>query len=228
MTLEAAHILVIDDDARLRELLKRYLSEQGFRVTTAEDAADARNKLASIQFDLLVMDVMMPGETGLSLTRSLRRESKVPVLLLTAMAEAEDRIHGLELGADDYLTKPFEPRELVLRISAILRRVAETESAPPNQVHFGEFCFDLAREELRHNDEYVRLTTAETGLLKALILRRGEAVSREELCAENPGMATERAIDVQVARLRRKIEANPKFPRYLQSVRGIGYSLLPD
>jgi two-component system phosphate regulon response regulator OmpR len=228
MTSDGAHILVIDDDARLRDLLKRYLSEQGFRVTTADDAADARKKLASIEFDLLVMDVMMPGETGLGLTRSLRQESKVPVLLLTAMAEAEDRIHGLELGADDYLTKPFEPRELVLRISAILRRVAESKSESPDQVRFGDFCFDLTRDELRCKDEFVRLTTAETSLLKALILRRGEAVSREELRAESTGMATERAIDVQVARLRRKIEANPKFPRYLQSVRGVGYSLLPD
>ena len=228
MTSSNAHILVIDDDSRLRELLHRYLSEQGFRVTTANDAGDARSKLASIEFDLLVLDVMMPGETGLSLTRALRKDSAVPVLLLTAMAEAEDRIHGLETGADDYLTKPFEPRELVLRINAILRRVADVEESAPDLIRFGDFCFDLAREELRCRDEFVRLTAAETGLLKALSLRRGKAVSREELCAENPGMATERSIDVQVARLRRKIEPDPKFPRYLQSVRGIGYSLMPD
>ncbi|GAB4394191.1 MAG: response regulator transcription factor [Kiloniellaceae bacterium] len=219
---------MIDDDTRLRDLLQRYLNEQGFRVTTAVDAADARAKLASIAFDLLVLDIMMPGETGLQLTETLRRESSVPILLLTAMNETENRIAGFECGADDYLPKPFEPRELVLRINAILRRVPPPAAAEETKITFGEFCFDLEREELTKAGSYVRLTTAEASLLKALARRAGEPISRDDLGEESMISGNARTIDVQVTRLRRKIEADPKFPRYLQTVRGTGYVLMPD
>ncbi len=225
---EAPHILVVDDDDRLRNLLRRYLTEQGFRVTTAGDVAQARDKLRSLAFDLLVLDIMMPGESGLDLTRSLRRESDVPILLLTAMGETADRIDGLECGADDYLTKPFEPRELVLRIKAVLRRMPQEGEEVRKEVQFGVFCFDLEREELRRGEAFVRLTAAEVGLLKALARRPGVPVSREDLTGAEVGPNNTRAVDVQVTRLRRKIESNPRFPRYLQTVRGTGYVLVPD
>ncbi len=228
MNPEAPHILVVDDDRRLRELLQKYLSEQGFRITAAREAAEARAKLASFDFDLIVLDIMMPGESGLELTRALRAASQVPVLLLTAMGETGDRITGLESGADDYLAKPFEPRELVLRINSILRRTQAPAAAADGKVHFGGFCFDLARQELRKGDEFVHLTAAEASLLKALARQPGVPVSRKSLAAESPMIGTERAIDVQVTRLRRKIEDNPRFPRYLQAVRGVGYLLMPD
>ncbi len=225
---EVPHILVVDDDDRLRSLLRRYLTEQGFRVTTAGDVAEARSKLRSLAFDLLVLDIMMPGESGLDLTRSLRRDSNVPILLLTAMGESIDRIDGLECGADDYLTKPFEPRELVLRIKAVLRRVPQPLEVDQKEVHFGGYCFDLEREELRRGEAFVRLTAAEVGLLKALARRPGVPVSREDLTGGDSGPGNTRAVDVQVTRLRRKIESNPRFPRYLQTVRGTGYVLVPD
>jgi two-component system phosphate regulon response regulator OmpR len=226
---DIAHLLVIDDDTRLRDLLQRYLSEQGFRVTTATDAANARAKLKSLTFDLLIVDIMMPGESGLSLTRTLREESEVPILLLTAMSETGDRIEGLSSGADDYLSKPFEPQELVLRINAILRRVRQPlETGADLCVIFGQFNFDPQREELRRGDDAVRLTAAEASLLKALARRPGNAMSRDELIAESPVIANLRTVDVQMARLRRKIEENPRFPRYLQTVRGIGYVLMLD
>ncbi len=228
MTLTAPHILVVDDDTRLRELLHKYLTEQGFRITAAHDAADARSKLASFDFDLIVLDIMMPGESGLELTQGLREASQVPVLLLSAMSEIEDRIAGLECGADDYLPKPFEPRELVLRINAILRRTQTPAPAPDGQVAFGEYSFDLARKELHKDGVFVRLTAAEASLLETLARQPGVAVSRETLSAENPSIGNTRAIDVQVTRLRRKIEANPRFPRHLQAVRGVGYVLMPD
>jgi two-component system phosphate regulon response regulator OmpR len=222
-----AHILVVDDDKRLRELLRRYLSEQGFLVTAAASAAEARERLAGLAFDLIVLDVMMPGESGLELTRALRREGRVPILLLTAMSEGEDRIAGLETGADDYLTKPFEPRELVLRIRAILRR-APHEDATSRQVRFGPMSFDLERLILRRGGEEIRLTSAETELLAALARRAGEPVAREDLRAAGTGAEDARTVDVQVARLRRKIEDDPRFPRYLQTVRGRGYLLRAD
>lgn len=228
MSFDAPHILVVDDDTRLRELLHRYLSEQGFRVTTANDAANARAKLASLAFDLLVLDIMMPGETGLELVHALREDNQVPVLLLTAMDEMEDRISGLESGADDYLAKPFEPRELVLRINAILKRMREPAQQLDGKVYFGGFCFDIARVELRKGDEFIRLTAAEASLLKTLARQPGVPVSRDRLTSENPMIGNMRAIDVQVTRLRRKIESDPKFPRYLQAVRGVGYVLMPD
>ena len=226
---DTAHLLVIDDDTRLRDLLQRYLSEQGFRVTTATDAADARAKLRSLAFDLLIVDIMMPGESGLSLTRTLREQSQVPILLLTAMSDSGDRIEGLSSGADDYLSKPFEPQELVLRINAILRRVKQPLAAGADGcVSFGQFSFHADREELRRGTDSVRLTAAEASLLKALARRPGTALSREDLIAESPVIANLRTVDVQMARLRRKIEENPRFPRYLQTVRGIGYILMPD
>ncbi len=228
MVVDTPHILVVDDDRRLRDLLRRYLMDQGFRVTTAQDAADARAKLTSLAFDLLVLDIMMPGESGLDLTRALRQESPVPILLLTAMSEADDRIEGLLSGADDYLSKPFEPRELVLRIEAILRRTQQPVEAVAEQIYFGGFCFDLAREELRKGEEFLRLTAAEASLLKALARQPGKPVSRDDLISQSPIIGNARTIDVQMTRLRRKIEADPKYPRYLQTVRGTGYVLMPD
>lgn len=247
MSQHPAHILIVDDDKRLRELIGRYLTEQGFRVTLATDAADARARLASISFDLIVLDIMMPGETGLELTQSLRLDNAVPILLLTAMGEVQDRINGLERGADDYLSKPFEPKELVLRINAILKRaqaVAVKPGPATGTVRFGAFAFEIARRRLLRSGEIVHLTEAESDLLTQLARRAGEAVSRDELLARNGEaggeVATEnghengaesnasRLVDVQMTRLRRKIEDDPRFPRYLQTVRGIGYVLRPD
>jgi two-component system phosphate regulon response regulator OmpR len=231
------HILVVDDDRRIRDLTARFLSAQGFNVVTANDAADARGKMKSLAFDLLVLDIMMPGENGLELTTHLRTESDVPILLLTARAETEDRIAGLETGADDYLTKPFEPKELVLRIQSILKRARPVErtAAQRRVIKFGEFLFELDRRRLFRGEEPVYLTEAETDLLTQLAARAGEAVSRDELSsstaeAEDPAAESSgsRQIDVQVTRLRRKIEADPRFPRYLQTVRGRGYLLQPD
>ncbi|HEX3951930.1 MAG TPA: response regulator transcription factor [Stellaceae bacterium] len=226
------HLLVVDDDARLRELLRRYLDENGFRVTVAGDAAEARASLASFAFDLVVLDVMMPGESGLDLTRALRAESRaerIPILLLTAMSEPEDRINGLEHGADDYLAKPFEPRELVLRIRNIIeRRSVVGEVAGERAVRFGVFRFDLARGELFRGAEPVRLTSAEAGLLASLAARAPLPVSREDLSQSAQFGGNIRNVDVQVTRLRRKIEADPRYPRYLITVRGIGYALKPE
>ena len=224
------HLLVVDDDARLRELLRRYLAENGFRVTVAAGAQEARANLAGFAFDLVVLDVMMPGESGLDLTRALRADAagpRVPVLLLTAMAEPEDRINGLEHGADDYLAKPFEPRELVLRIRNIIERRGAPAEAP-RSVRFGAFRFDLARAELFRGGEIVRLTAAEAGLLASLAARAGEAVSREDLSQSAQFGGNIRNVDVQMTRLRRKIEPEPRYPRYLQTVRGTGYALKPE
>lgn len=226
------HILVVDDDRRLRELLHRYLSDNGFLVTSARDATEARNLQQGMAFDLIVLDVMMPGESGLELARSLREmRNNVPILMLTAMGEPSDRIGGLEAGADDYLPKPFEPRELLLRIRTILRRAMtgtpQTEPAP--EIRLGPLRFDRERAILVDGDGgVVRVTTAEASLLDALSEAPGEVLSRESLgdrCAIDGG---DRAVDVQVARLRRKIETDPKNPRYLQTVRGRGYVLRPD
>jgi two-component system phosphate regulon response regulator OmpR len=221
------HILVVDDDSRLRSLLYRYLSENGFRVTGASDANEARQRLLALAFDLIVLDVMMPGETGLELTADLRRTERVPILLLTAMAESEDRIAGLESGADDYLPKPFEPRELLLRIRTILRRVAEVPGPGDvdDRVRFGAFHFDLREDQLYRGRLRVRLTDAETGLLRAFVERAGIPLSREDLLACNAVNGNARTVDVQITRLRRKLEQDPKFPRYLQTVRGLGYVL---
>lgn len=231
---ELRHILVVDDDNRLRELLRSYLSRNGFAVTSAEDAGSARRQLESMEFDLIVLDVMMPGETGLEFARSLREErSEIPILMLTAMGEAADRIGGLEAGADDYLPKPFEPRELLLRIQTILRRVATPAPASqtaPSRVRLGAYVFDRERTILQKeaDGDIVKLTTAEASLLSVLSETPGEILSREALTERCMIAGGDRAIDVQVTRLRRKIEPDPKTPRYLQTVRGRGYVLRPD
>jgi two-component system phosphate regulon response regulator OmpR len=222
-----AHVLVVDDDLRLRSLLQRYLAENGFRVTTADNAADARSKMRFVQPDIVVLDVMMPGETGLDLTESMRRErAEVPILLLTARGAPEDRIAGFEAGADDYLGKPFDPYELVLRLRAMLRRVATAEPAAP--VQLGTLSFEPVRGELRGAGGVVHLTGGESALLGLLARTPGDVLSREVI-AQALGMdeAGERAIDVQVTRLRRKIEADPREPRFLHTVRGRGYVLKP-
>lgn len=221
------HILVVDDDERLRDLLKRYLTEHGFLVSTAEDAKSARDKLKSLSYDLLIVDIMMPGENGLSLTRALREESHQPILLLTALGETDSRITGLEAGADDYLTKPFEPRELLLRINAILRRTTKPEEGD-SMARFGVWHFDPERDELNNGSERLSLTNVEATLLKALTETPGEPVSREDLARRCGLEGNERTIDVQVTRLRKKIEPDPKKPRYLQTVRGKGYILRPE
>ena len=229
MMSDEAHILVVDDDARLRGLLSRYLAGEGFRVTTAENVADARAKLRAVNPDMLVLDVMMPGESGLALTESLRAEQghELPVLLLTARGAPEDRIAGFEAGADDYLGKPFEPRELVLRIRAMLRR-APPVNGPAAPVQIGAAEFDPERGELRGPDGPIRLTGGEAALLTALARKPNEVLSREEIAAAlEMDDAGERAIDVQVTRLRRKIEADPREPRFLHTVRGRGYVLKP-
>ncbi|HVG82634.1 MAG TPA: response regulator transcription factor [Methylomirabilota bacterium] len=224
---EIPHLLVVDDDTRLRELLRRYLSEHGFRVTTADNAAAARTRLASMEFDLIVLDLMMPGENGLDFASRLRRDSTVPILMLTAMGEPEDRIVGLERGADDYLPKPFEPRELLARIRTVLRRAPQpTIPALPRIVRFGDCMFDLDRQLLTRAGVPIRLTSTEAALLRALAQSQGRPLSRESLSESGPGQS--RTVDVQVTRLRRKIEQDPKFPRYLQTVRGKGYVLLTD
>ena len=237
---DEAHILVVDDDARLRGLLSRYLADQGFRVTTAADAADARAKLRFVHPDLMVLDVMMPGENGLAFTASLRGDlgDVVPVLLLTALGAPEDRIAGFEAGADDYLPKPFDPRELVLRVRAMLRRSAPVPAAPApagpatttwaGPLPLGALAFDRERQELHGPRGPVRLTGGEAALLGALARHPGEVLSRDTL-ARQLGLdeSQERAIDVQVTRLRRKIEADPREPRFLHTVRGRGYVLKP-
>jgi two-component system phosphate regulon response regulator OmpR len=228
---DAPHLLVVDDDARLRALLQRYLTEQGFRVSAAPDAAAARQALAAMAFDLLVLDVMMPGESGLSLAEALRREGQeVPILMLTARGAPDDRVAGFEHGADDYLGKPFDPRELALRIRTILKRAAPPSTGPtaPSPVQLGPRWFDPERGELRGPDGTVRLTGGETALLQALARRPGEVLSREEIAtALGTPEAGERAIDVQVTRLRRKIEPDPREPRFLQTIRHRGYVLRP-
>ena len=221
---DAAHLLVIDDDTRIRDLLKRYLTEQGFRVTTAAEAAEARRKLAGLDFDLLIVDVMMPGESGLSLTRSLREIKDVPILILTALDEAQSRVDGLEAGADDYLPKPFNPRELVLRVNNILRRGGPPPTPKIEQVVFGPYTFTIARRELKKGSDPVRLTDREREIMTLFAERAGETIPRHELVAGETEVG-ERTIDVQINRLRRKIEVDPGNPVWLQTVRGIGYRL---
>ena len=230
MTARGRHLLIVDDDDRIRELLKEYLARAGFRVTAAPDAARARKLMSELTFDLAVFDVMMPGEDGLSLTRWVRERDGTPVLMLTAKGEAEDRIGGLSVGADDYLAKPFEPQELVLRIEAILRRTLG-RGGDRGRVSLGAFAFDLDRCELFEGDFPVRLTEGEAKLLKRLAQSRDRPIDRFDLASDLSDAAVDasaRAIDVQVTRLRRKIEADPKNPRYLQTVRGVGYMLAPD
>jgi two-component system phosphate regulon response regulator OmpR len=225
----APHLLVIDDDRRIRTLLSRYLGENGFRVTSAANAAEARKRLEGLAFDLLIVDVMMPGENGMDLTKSLRAEMDVPILMLTARAEAENRIRGLELGVDDFLAKPFEPRELLLRINNILRRgaAASTQSPLIEHVRFGPFSYHIANRELRRGQEAIRLTDRERQIMAIFAAAPGETVARASLLGDD-GPAGERTIDVQINRLRRKIEDDPANPIYLQTVRGVGYRLVTD
>ena len=238
MTEPAAHLLIVDDDARIRTLLQKYLIRNGFMVTAARDAAHARRLFAGLSFDLLIFDVMMPGEDGVSLTRYIRGTSHVPVLLLTAKGDPEDRIAGLEAGADDYLPKPFEPRELLLRINAILRRRPQppVTEVLPQFLTLGALRYDLERGELKQGDALIRLTQTESALMRFFCQRLGDVVRRETLvehlgrdrAAQGEPMGQERAVDVQITRLRRKIERDPKAPRYLQTVRGAGYMLVTD
>ena len=228
-----AHLLIVDDDERIRTLLQKFLMRHGFLVTAARDAAHARRILAGLDFDLIVLDVMMPGEDGLSLTQSLRETMQTPIMLLTAKGETGNRIEGLEAGADDYLAKPFEPKELLLRINAILRRMPDTsaQDAAPKVLSLGPIRYDLERGEMWHGDDLVRLTATEVQLMKIFAAQPGTPLSRSKLVEElgrDRGQAQERAVDVQITRLRRKIEDNPKQPRYLQTVRGAGYMLAPD
>ncbi|WP_209318332.1 response regulator [Falsiroseomonas selenitidurans] len=231
LTADAPHLLVVDDDARLRALLQRFLTEQGFRITAAADAAAARHALTSVAFDLMVLDVMMPGESGLELTESLRREGQdVPILMLTARGAPDDRVTGFEHGVDDYLAKPFDPRELALRIRTILRRAAPAPAVEPSAgpVQLGPRWFDPQRAELRGPEGLVRLTGGEQALLLALAQRPNEVLSREDIAmALGTPEAGERAIDVQVTRLRRKVEPDPREPRFIQTVRHRGYVLRP-
>ncbi len=231
---DAPHLLLVDDDRRIRVLLARYLVGQGYRVTSAAHAAEARARLAVLAFDLLVLDVMMPGESGLDLAKSLRSAaeplSQIPILMLTARTEPSDRVLGLEAGVDDYLSKPFEPRELSLRIASILRRSAPRPIPEPKGVDalvFGPFTFHCARAELRKDGEMIRLTEREADMLRLLASDAGQPVSRESLGGAGDA-ANERTIDVQVNRLRRKIEDDPANPLYIQTVRGFGYRLLLD
>ncbi len=233
MTDLPAHLLVVDDDERIRGLLQKFLIRNGFLVSTARDAAQARRLLAGLEFDMLVLDVMMPGEDGISLTRGLRATLTVPILLLTAKGETNNRIEGFEAGADDYLIKPFEPKELLLRINAILRRVpaAKPSSPAPKVLHMGPVRYDMDRGELWRGQELIRLTSTEAALMRIFSAQPGTPMSRDKLVGDMPredSAGQERAVDVQITRLRRKIEDDPKSPRYLQTVRGEGYMLQTD
>jgi two-component system phosphate regulon response regulator OmpR len=221
---DAPHLLVVDDDRRIRDLLSRFLLSEGYRVTTAETAADARAKLDGLRFDLLILDVMMPGETGFNLARDLRAISSVPIIMLTARVEPHSRIEGLAIGADDYLGKPFEPRELSLRIAGILRRTRPAIAPPIETVCFGDFKFHIARGELKRGEEIVRLTDRERDMLRLLATTPGETVARQAF--SHGGATGERAVDVQINRLRRKIEPDSANPLFVQTVRGVGYRLV--
>ncbi|MWB76711.1 response regulator [Pseudooceanicola sp. 216_PA32_1] len=237
MSEPSPHLLIVDDDERIRALLAKFLVRSGFLVSTARDAAHARRLLAGLEFDLIVLDVMMPGEDGVSLTRHVRQTLQTPVMLLTAKGETSERIEGLEAGADDYLSKPFEPRELLLRINAILRRMPEPAQPDeaPRVLHLGDVSYDIDRSEMWRGQAQVRLTATEVQLMRIFAANPGEPLSRTQLVEDlgrttgrDGGLAQERAVDVQITRLRRKIETDPKQPRYLQTVRGAGYMLAPD
>ena len=223
-----AHILVVDDDSRLRKLIQKYLKEQGFLVTGAPSAQDARQHMESMQFDLIILDVMMPGEDGMSFAGSVRESNSIPILMLTAMGEAEHRIKGLEHGVDDYMGKPFEPRELLLRVNAILRRTPPPADDRQHELSFGQCRYDIAQNILVRDGATVHLTSAEAVLLRTLAINANMPVQRNQLSNDESGQANPRTIDVQVTRLRRKIESDPRQPRYLQTVRGTGYLLRTD
>ncbi len=222
----APHILMVDDDQRIRDLLSRYLSEHGFRVTPAADANSARAAMRGLTFDLVILDVMMPGESGLSLARELKQVSHIPICMLTARAETEHRIEGLEIGVDDYVAKPFEPRELLLRLQNILRR-GRQPTGSREEVSMGDFVFHVGRGELKKGDVTIKLTERERDLMRQFAQRAGLPIARHELTTDTT-TGSERAIDVQINRLRRKIESDPANPVYLQTVRGRGYILYTD
>lgn len=224
---DAPHILVVDDDQRIRDLLSRYLYEHGFRVTPAADAAAARAAMRGLAFDLVILDIMMPGESGLSLARDLKQTRNVPICMLTARSETSDRIEGLEAGVDDYIGKPFEPRELMLRLQNILRRANGGATSTRDEVRMGEFVFSIGRGELRRGEETIKLTERERDLMRQFAQRPGLPIARHELYPDE-STGSERAIDVQINRLRRKIETDPSNPVYLQTVRGKGYILYTD
>ena len=233
MTENDAHILIVDDDERIRTLLKQFLMRNGFFVSAARDAAHARRLIEGLEFDLIVLDIMMPGEDGLSLTQGIREKFTTPILLLTAKGEANERILGLEAGADDYMSKPFEPKELVLRINSILRRMPKESTGVtlPKTLHMGGIRYDVTRGELWEGDVPIKLTATEAALMRIFSAQPHATVSRGKLVedlARNGMQSQERAVDVQITRLRRKLEENPKMPRYLQTVRGAGYKLTPD
>ena len=224
---DAPHILVVDDDQKIRDLLARFLHEQGFRVTTAGDAEEARAAMRGLSFDLVLLDVMMPGENGLSLARDLKATKNVPVCMLTARADPDQRIEGLETGVDDYISKPFEPRELVLRLRNILRRGQQPAAPQSDEIRMGSFVFHQGRGELKRDGESIKLTERERDLLRQFAARAGSPIQRHELSSDD-STGSERAIDVQINRLRRKIETDPSNPVYLQTVRGKGYILFVD
>jgi two-component system, OmpR family, phosphate regulon response regulator OmpR len=223
----AAHILIVDDDQGIRSLLARYLFEKGFRVTTAVDAASARASMRGLTFDVVILDVMMPGESGLDLARELKAISNIPICMMTALADPEQRVEGLEAGVDDYVAKPFEPRELLLRLQNILRR-GQGPAGAKEEIKMGGFTFHVARGELKRQDETIKLTERERDLLRLFAQRRGTPIARHELAGDDASGSSERAIDVQINRLRRKIETDPANPVYLQTVRGKGYILHTD
>jgi two-component system, OmpR family, phosphate regulon response regulator OmpR len=222
----AAHILVVDDDQRIRDSLARYLFKHGFRVTTASDASTARSTMSGLVFDVIILDVMMPGENGLNLARDLKADTNIPICMLTARADPEDRIEGLEIGVEDYVAKPFEPRELLLRLQNILKR-RQGPSGPRDEITMGDYTFHVARGELKRGEESIKLTERERDLLRQFAQRSGTPIARHELAADDSN-GTERAVDVQINRLRRKIESDPANPVYLQTVRGKGYILYTD
>jgi two-component system phosphate regulon response regulator OmpR len=222
----AAHILIVDDDRGIRELLARYLFQQGYRVSTAIDAASARASMRGLAFDVVILDVMMPGESGLDLARELKAITNIPICMMTARTDPEQRVEGLEAGVDDYVAKPFEPRELLLRLQNILRR-GHGPSGPRDEIRMGDFTFHVARGELKLKDETIKLTERERDLLRLFAQRPGTPIPRHELAGDE-ATGSERAIDVQINRLRRKIEADPANPVYLQTVRGKGYILHTD
>lgn len=224
---DAPHLLVIDDDRRIRSLLSRFLSERRFRVSVASDAAEARRILQGLEFDLMIVDVMMPGESGLDLVRAVSPHREIPILMLTARSETDDRILGLEAGADDYLAKPFDPRELLLRINNILKRGSSAPLQKVEHVRFGPFSFSLSRKELRRGTEIIRLTEREQEIMTQFAQKAGDTIPRQDLLT-NEAEVGERTVDVQINRLRRKIESDPANPLWLQTVRGIGYRLNVD
>jgi len=216
------HILVVDDDDRIRELVKQYLNENDFLVTSAKDAFDAKKKLDIVKFDIIILDIMMPGESGLTLTKEIKKNDPTPIILLTAKGETQDRIEGLELGADDYLGKPFEPKELLLRIKNILNKIQKT--ILPNEIYIGNVIVNLKKLNIKMNNKIKKINPQEKKILEKMLESPGKVFSRDDI-GKIINISKERTIDVMITRLRQKIESNPKNPKYLQTIRGSGYVL---